>query len=154
MKKNNFLRLCFLLFLSAVFSLAQGQEGHVVRGTVTSALDGMPLPGVNIIIKGTTTGTITNGDGIYELSLNNPDEAVLVFKFIGFNDMEVPVENQTRINAQLEESIIGLDEVVAVGYGTVSKRDLTGSVGSLDADMVTEKGTTSPLESIQGAVAG
>jgi TonB-linked SusC/RagA family outer membrane protein len=154
MKKNNFLRLFFLLFLSAVFSLAQGQEGHVVRGTVTSASDGMPLPGVNIIIKGTTTGTITNVDGIYEMSLNNPDEAVLVFKFIGFNDMEVPVENQSTINAQLEESVIGLDEVVAIGYGTVSKRDLTGSVGSLDAEMVTEKGTTSPLESIQGAVAG
>lgn len=154
MKKNNFRRLFLMLFLSAVFFTAHAQEDLMIRGAVTSASDGLPLPGVNIIIQGTTTGTISNVDGNYELQVPDPANAVLVFKFIGFADLEVPVNNQTTINVQLEEDVIGLDEVVAIGYGTVSKKDLTGSVGSLDAEMVTEKGTTSPLESIQGSVAG
>ncbi len=154
MKKSNFLRMFLLLFLCTIFGVAQAQDGHVVRGAVTSASDGLPLPGVNIIIKGTSTGTITDVNGKYELDVSNPDEAVLVFKFIGFYDQEIPVQNQNAINVDLAESVIGLDEVVAVGYGTVSKRDLTGSVGSLDAEMVTERGTTGALESMQGAVAG
>ncbi len=154
MKKIELLRMFVMLMLLTSFGVVHAQQDQLVRGTVTSALDGMPLPGVNIIIKGTTSGTITNGDGKYEFSVPDPDNDVLIFKFIGFSDVAVPVQGQSSISVAMEESFIGLDEVVAVGYGTVSKKDLTGSVGSLDADMITERGTTGALESMQGAVAG
>lgn len=154
MKKNNFLCV-FFVFLMATFSgQLFAQEGQTVRGKVTSAADNSPLPGVNIVVQGTTIGTITDIEGNYELRVPNPADDVLLFRFIGFADKEVPVDGRTIINVSLEESIIALDEVVAVGYGTVKKSDLTGAVGSLDAEMVTAKGTTGALESMQGAVAG
>ena len=128
------------------------QQQKKVTGKVTDA-SGSPLPGVTIVIKGTTNGTITDFDGNYILP-NVSSDQVLVFSFVGMKAFEIPVNDQTVINVVMQEESIGLDEVVAIGYGTVKKRDLTGSVSSVDNDMIVERGSTSPMEALQGQVAG
>jgi TonB-dependent starch-binding outer membrane protein SusC len=103
-----------------------------VKGKVTDAT-GQALPGVTVVIKGTTQGTVTNSDGEYAVVNINPN-SVLVFSFVGMRTQEVSVGNQTTINISMEEETIGIDEVVAIGYGTVKKSDLTGSVSSVKAE--------------------
>jgi hypothetical protein len=93
-----------------------------VTGKVTSQIDGKALPGVNVIIRGTTTGTVTDAEGNFRI--NVPDEgAVLVFSFTGFASAEVAVANQSTINITLNPSVEALSEVVVIGYGTVKKSD-------------------------------
>jgi hypothetical protein len=104
--------LLFILVLTATWNHTNAQTINV-KGHITDSR-GEPLPGVNILIKGTTIGTITNVDGNYEIKVPNPSGALLVFKFIGFADQEIPVNNQSRIDVTMEENIIGLDEVVAI----------------------------------------
>ena len=89
----------------------------VVSGTVTSALDGSALPGVNVQVEGTTTGTITDIDGQYSLSVDN-DQGLLIFSYIGYISQSIPIRGRSNIDVILEEDITGLDEVVVVGYGT------------------------------------
>ncbi len=95
-------------------------QQKTITGTVTDET-GFPVPGVTVVIKGTTQGTVTNVDGHYSIT-NIPENATLVFSFIGMRTQEVVVENQTTINITLQVDAIGLDEVVAIGYGTQSKR--------------------------------
>lgn len=124
----------------------------VVKGKVTDE-DGNPLPGVNIIIKGTLTGTITDLDGNYSIEVEDPD-AILVFSFIGFRTQEVEISGRTAINITLTEDIIGLEEVVAIGYGTVKRSDLTGSVSSIDESSFNKGHYISVDDLITGRVAG
>src|SRR5690606_6282019 len=100
---------------------------------------GQPLPGVTVVVKGTTQGTVTNSDGAYSIS-NIPEDALLVFSFVGMHTHEVVVGDQTRIDTRMEEESIGLEEVVAIGYGTVRKSDLTGSVSSIKSDELERQG--------------
>jgi TonB-linked SusC/RagA family outer membrane protein len=109
--------------------LAQQQKS--VSGKVTDS-GGQPLPGVTVVVKGTTQGTVTNADGEYSLT-NIPEEATLVFSFVGMRTQEVVVGSQTSINMTMEEEFIGIDEVVAIGYGTQKKVNLTGAVNSLNS---------------------
>src|SRR5699024_4686469 len=90
------------------------------------------LPGVNILIKGTTNGTVTTVDGTY--SLDVPEDAVLVFSFIGFLTEEIPVNGRSNIDLSLMPDIVAMQEVVVIGYGTVKKSDLTGSVAQIQPD--------------------
>ena len=131
-------------------TLAQQQK--TVKGQVVDE-GGDPVPGVSVVIKGTTQGTITDVDGNYILS-NVPDDATLMFSFIGFKTQEVAVNGRTKIDLTLEVDVIGLDEVVSIGYSTVRKKDLTGSVGSVESKDISVRGTTTALEAIQGQVAG
>ena len=103
-----------------------------VIGTVTDQ-DGKPLPGVNITYKGTISGTITDLDGNFSIEVDNP-EAVLVFSFVGMVSQEITVGDQTEINIILTMDFAGLEEVVVVGYGTVKKGDLTGSVSQVKTE--------------------
>src|SRR5690606_21563337 len=105
--------------LSMTFGVAVAQH-HAVSGTVTDAATGDVIPGVNVSLKGTSTGTVTNGDGQYALTA--PPDGTLVFSFIGFNAREIAVDGQTQINVGLETETIGLEEVIAIGYGTMRKR--------------------------------
>lgn len=123
-----------------------------IRGKVTS-LDGYPLPGVTILIKGTTTGTVTQPDGTFSIE-NIESGNTLVFSFIGMKTKEIEVGNQTNINVSLEEEAIGLEEVVAIGYGTVKKRELTGSVSSVKSEDFNEVASSDAMQLIQGKVAG
>lgn len=126
----------------------------VVSGTVTSSDDGTPMPGVNVVLKGTNIGTTTDTEGKYTLSL--PDaNGTLIFSFIGFLSQEVQVGQQTTINIALAADITQLGEVVVVGYGEVKKKDLTGAVGIVDLKEASKVATAvSPLQALQGRVAG
>lgn len=124
-----------------------------VKGTVTDE-ENQPLPGVNVIEKGTTNGTTTDADGNFSLNVQN-ENAVLVFSFIGYTTQEVAVNGRSVIGVALVPDVQNLDEVVVVGYGTQKKRDLTGAVGSIVVD---EKLTSRPVadfgQLMHGKIAG
>ena len=128
------------------------QQENTVSGTVTDASGG-PLPGVTVVIKGTTLGTVTDLDGKYSLSAISAD-AILQFSFVGMKMQEVVVGNQAVVNITLEEETVGLEEVVAIGYGTVKKSDLTGSVGSLESSTIAGTNIPDATQTLQGRVAG
>jgi TonB-dependent SusC/RagA subfamily outer membrane receptor len=127
-------------------------QQHVVSGKV-SGPQGEPIPGVSVVIKGTNVGTLTDSDGKFTISNVSPD-AVLLFSFVGMKSREMKVGNQTNINVALEEETIGWEEVVAVGYGTVRKKDLTGSVSSVNNEKLMERATFSAAQALQGKAAG
>jgi TonB-linked SusC/RagA family outer membrane protein len=110
----------------------QAVQQHTVTGVVTDQ-SGQPLPGVTVVVAGTTTGTVTNADGNFSLAI--PDGAeTLQFSFVGMRTQEIPIEGRITFTVVMEEETIGIEEVVAIGYGTQQKRDLTGSVGSIQID--------------------
>jgi TonB-dependent starch-binding outer membrane protein SusC len=123
-----------------------------VSGKVTD-LSGQPLPGVTIVIKNTTQGTVTDVNGEYTLT-NVPANATLVFSFVGMRTQEVIPGNQTIINVNMEEETIGLEEVVAIGYGTREKGRLTGSVSNVQTEEVIEAPVANVVRSIQGKLPG
>lgn len=141
--------LSFLALL--VFSFSFAQE-RTVSGTVTAAEEG-PLPGVNVLVKGTTTGTVTDLNGEYRINVPSP-ESVLVFSSIGYTNEEVTVGNRSRIEIELLPDIQSLSEVVVVGYGTQERRDLTGSVSSVDGEELQNMAINSVEQGLQGRVAG
>ena len=128
------------------------KEQITVSGTVTSMEDNEPLPGVSIIIKGTTVGTTTDLDGKY--SINATEDDVLQFSYIGFISQEIPITNQSQINVQLTADLEQLEEVVVVGYGTSAKKDVTGAIISVDFEDANIAPNTSIMQAIQGKVPG
>lgn len=142
--------LGILLFISTNV-LAQGPLP--VSGTVFDAEADMPVPGVNIMEKGTTNGTTTDFDGNYSLQVSSQD-AVLVVSYVGFATQEIEVDGRNQINVRLETDTRALDEVVVIGYGSTRKSDLTGSVSTVDEEELTAIPTTNVLESLQGKVSG
>jgi len=133
------------------FNHAQQQQ-RMVSGKVTDSRE-QPLPGVTIVVKGTTQGTVTDSNGEYTLT-DLPDDATLVFSFVGMRTREIEVGNQTTVNVKMEEDVIGIEEVVAIGYGTRRREDLTGSIVSGDMDAVMEQPNLSLMEGLQGSVPG
>lgn len=123
-----------------------------VSGKVTSAQDSQSLPGVSVVIKGTTTGTITDIDGNYTLSA--PANATLVFSFIGMRSVELPVNNQRVIDVRLESDVIGVDEVVVVGYGVQKKSLVTGAISKVDSEELAKGANLRITQAIQGKTAG
>lgn len=138
-----------ILFILPAFAL--GQE-ITVSGTVTAKTDGTPLPGVTVVLKGTSQGTITDVSGNYSLKV--PTQSILVFSFIGMNTQEVQVNGRTKIDIAMKEATVGLDQVIVTGYQTQKKADLTGAVGVVDMKDVKETTTGNALKSLQGRVAG
>ncbi len=128
------------------------QQSLTVTGQVVDN-QGVSLPGVTVVIKGTTQGTITDIDGNYTLS-NVSTDGTLVFTFVGMQTVEVLVNGQTTVNATLEEETIGLDEVVAVGYGTQSKRTVTGSIQSVGTDELADMPVSTTAQKLQGKLSG
>ena len=142
-----------LLFSCMVSGNIWAQNSITVSGTITSAPDQMPLPGVNVIEKGTSNGTMTDFDGKYSLKVSSPD-AVLVFSYVGYKKQEVRVSGRKIINAKLEVDQNSLDEVVVVGYGTTKKSDLTGSVVSISGDNLAKQAKASVAETLTGRLPG
>lgn len=128
------------------------QQPITVSGKVTDAT-GASLPGVSALVKGTTRGTITDTNGNYTLS-NVPANATLQFSFVGMKMQEVIVGARTTINVVMEEETVGLEEVIAVGYGTVKKRDLTGAVSSVKASDMNMTAVSSIGSALKGKAAG
>lgn len=128
-------------------------QENMVTGKVVDASSGDPLPGVNVLIKGTTTGVITDFDGHYSISISDKN-AVLVFSFLGYKTQNIPINNKTVINISLVQEVTGLDEVVVVGYGTMKKSDLTGAITQMNAEDITAVSTSNPVQALQGRSAG
>ncbi len=128
------------------------QQVGKVTGTVVSQTN-EPIPGATVIIKGTSLGTITDVDGNFSID-NIPDDAILSFSFVGMKTVDIPVAGKQQINIVLEELSIGLEEVVAIGYGTVKRSDLTGSVSQINSDEFERVTTTNPLQALQGRISG
>ncbi|MBT9190426.1 SusC/RagA family TonB-linked outer membrane protein [Zobellia russellii] len=127
------------------------QQKLVVTGTVTDT-NGQPLPGANIVEKGTTNGVTADFDGNFSLEVAT--DAIIMVSYIGFASKEVPVNGETIVNISLEESAAGLEEVVVIGYGTTKKRDLTGSVASVSGSDIEGFAGSRAIESLQGKAAG
>lgn len=128
------------------------QQQNSISGKVTDEF-GEPLPGVTVVIKGTTTGTVTNIDGIYNLTGISSDD-VLQFSFVGMRSQEFAVGTQSTVNVTLVADAIGIEEVVAIGYGTQKKANLTGAVGSVQMDDMESRPLTNASLALQGTVAG
>ena len=149
MKKNLF-TLCMMLLLSTL-SFAQGSL--TISGVVTEKKTGEPIIGASILLKGQSSGTITDFDGNYSIS-GVPSGATLVFSYIGMKAQEVKVTASSKLNISLEEDNQLLDEVVVVGYGVQRKSDLTGSVGTVKSKDLTKVATPNVANALQGRVSG
>ncbi|HEY8938470.1 MAG TPA: SusC/RagA family TonB-linked outer membrane protein, partial [Cyclobacteriaceae bacterium] len=145
------LRMCLTMLLLLGASLAMAQN-KTVRGKVTSSDDGSALPGVNIMEKGTSAGTVTDAQGSYSITVK--DGATLVFSFIGYTTQEIPVENQSVIDVSLLTDVTSLSEVVVVGYGQQEKKDLTGSVMAISTKDFNKGIISSPQDMLVGKIAG
>ncbi|MBN2807256.1 MAG: SusC/RagA family TonB-linked outer membrane protein, partial [Prolixibacteraceae bacterium] len=132
--------------------LSLQDQRHAIGGKVTDQ-SGNALPGVTIVVKGSTNGTITDIDGAYLLN-NVPDGATLVYSFVGMLTRELKVEGNAALNVVLRENAIGIDEVVAIGYGSMRKSDLTGSVVTVKADDLNSVALPSISNALQGKAAG
>lgn len=128
------------------------QQQKSITGTVTDD-SGQPLPGVTVVVKGTIQGTVTNTDGNYFLG-NASSDATLVFSFVGMKTTQVPVVGQTSINVVLEEESIGIEEIVAIGYGTMKKSDLTGAIVSVNSDKFKMQPLVQVSDILQGRSSG
>ncbi len=128
-------------------------QDKIVAGTVTSESDNEPIPGVNVLVKGTTTGTITNVDGKYSISVPSA-EAVLLFTFVGMDEKSIVVGNQSTINMGLVENVTSLSEVVITGYGQQLKTDLTGNIAKVSGKDIENLPVTNVEQALQGRAAG
>ncbi len=128
------------------------QNAIKISGTVTDE-NGEIIPGVTILIKGSSTGTITDMEGSFAMT-DVPSNATLEVSFIGMKKQEIAVQGRTVFDITLESNVIGLDEVVAIGYGTMKKSDLTGAVASVKGSVVSERQATQVSQALQGAMAG
>eukprot|EP01029_Cantina_marsupialis_P017414 TRINITY_DN3916_c0_g1_i1.p2 TRINITY_DN3916_c0_g1~~TRINITY_DN3916_c0_g1_i1.p2 ORF type:complete len:991 (+),score=166.41 TRINITY_DN3916_c0_g1_i1:242-3214(+) len=144
-------KLLLMLVMVFSFTIIQAQQ-KVVTGTVTDANDGMGIPGVSVVVKGTTIGTSTDIDGKYTLEADA--SSTLVFSFVGYKTQEILVGEQTLINVILGVETENLSEVVVIGYGQVRKDDATGAVFSVKSDDFNQGSTSSPQDLIVGKVAG
>jgi TonB-linked SusC/RagA family outer membrane protein len=146
MMKTIYLLIC-TLFTIGVFA-----QETTLKGVVTSADDGQPLPGVTIAIKGTTTGTITDFDGNYVLSA--PTGVVLIYSFVGMVSQELEYNGQAEMNVVLETETLGLDEVIVIGYGTQKKSVVTAAISSVSAEELEKSSPTRIEDALKGKVSG
>ena len=128
------------------------QQQRQISGKVTDS-GGNPLPGVTITIKGTTNGTISNTDGTFEIQ-SVPENASLIFSFVGMKTQEIPVGGQSEINVSLVEESIGIEEVVAIGYGSIKKSDLTGALSQVKSDEIAAYPSIDMVQALQGRTSG
>jgi len=153
------------IFFISVFLLAwtqvqanpfqQGGQAndHTVTGVVTDAASGETLIGVNILVKGTTRGASTDGDGRYQLTAPTATDT-LVFSYIGYQSQEVPIQGRSEINVALQAQALQGEEVIVTGYSTQRKSDLTGAIEAVDLDVAANATSGNPMQSLQGSVAG
>ncbi|MHA7942254.1 SusC/RagA family TonB-linked outer membrane protein [Formosa sp. 3Alg 14/1] len=140
------------LLLMLFFSFTAFAQEMEISGVVTSKNDGVPLPGVNIIVKGTSNGVSTDFDGNYSITANKGDK--LEFSFIGFKSSTITVGDQNVVNILLEDDVESLNEVVVIGYGTQKRSDLTGAVSSIKSEELLKQPAVNATQSIQGKLSG
>lgn len=141
------------LILVALISFSAQAQNRTVSGKITSATTGESLPGVSVLIKGTATGTVTNLDGEYKISVNS-DSDVLVYSFIGMKPVEMTVGGQSNIDVGMQDDITALEEIVVVGYGEQRKSVLTAAISSIKAEDLANYSAGSVDQALQGRMAG
>ena len=146
--KKTIKNLLFLSILLPVFAIGQS----AVKGTVSEQESGLPLPGVNVLVKNSNTGTTTDFDGNYELSANVGD--IIVFSYVGFSTQEVTFNGQSPLNITMYEDASALDEIVLIGYGSVKKEDLTGAADLITSEDFNQGPLVSAQQLISGKIAG
>ncbi|WP_461637194.1 SusC/RagA family TonB-linked outer membrane protein [Labilibaculum euxinus] len=144
-------KLLLMLVMVFSFTMIHAQE-KVVTGLVTDANDGMGIPGVSVVVKGTTVGTTTDIDGNYTLTVNA--NATIIYSFVGYRSQEIVVGSQSQINVILSIETENLSEIVVIGYGTVKKEDKTGSVTSVSSKDFNKGNITSPQDLLVGKSSG
>ena len=132
----------------------RGPQQATVNGYVTDAETGEPMPGVNILIKGTLVGTLSDINGFFNLPVSNPDNAILVFSFVGYKTFERNISGRSTINVTLESEVTGLDEVVVIGYGTQRVKELTGAVSQVKSEALEKVASSTFTQALQGQIAG
>jgi len=133
-------------------SVLETQQGKSVSGKVTDS-SGSPLPGVSVVVKGTTNGTITDANGNYSLP-NVPENATMQFSFVGMKSQEIAAAGKTSIDVTLAEDAIGIDEVVAIGYGTQKKATVTGSIATVSGEKIESSPSANLATALQGRLPG
>lgn len=146
------MKYLFILYLSLFFINSVHAQDITVQGKVADEV-GEAIPGVTIMVKGTGNGTVTDMNGNYSLSGVDPD-GTLVFTFIGYKSQDVPVNNRSTVDVELESDVKALEEVVVVGYGTQKKANVTGAVGSIKTENIANLTTGNASALLQGKVAG
>ena len=148
------IKICTLFI---IFSLAAGQimlaQDRNVTGTVTAAGNGLPLIGVTVYIQGTIVSTVTDAQGVYSITAESQDD-VLVFSSLGFEDSRIIVGDRTVIDVLLKETALDLEEMVIIGYGKTTKKEVTGSIASLKPEDFNQGSFTTAAGLLQGKVAG
>lgn len=147
--KNTLLLTYLMLFLTT----ASFSQTRTVTGKVLSSEDNQPLPGVNVVIQGTSKGTSTDMDGAYSIEIG-PEETTLAFSFVGFKTQNVVVGQRDVVDIVLETEATALEEVVVVGYGIQKKSDITGSTATIKGDVLTKQPVLTATQALQGQVAG
>jgi len=146
-----------IFFSNHVFGKEYLQESknleHKISGTVTDSSNGSTLPGVNIVVKGTTIGTTTNSKGHYQLTAPSPTDT-LVFSFIGYKTKKVPIKERNNINVSLQTKTLSGKQLVVTGYSSQQKADITGAVSVAPVDDIQDTPTGNPIKSLQGKVSG
>ncbi|NJO88390.1 MAG: hypothetical protein HC831_05025 [Chloroflexia bacterium] len=142
-----------ILFLFTFCLGIATMSAQTVTGVVTGADDGQPLPGVNIKVKGTERGTITDMDGGYSIEVTG-EEDVLIFSFVGYVTKEVTVGSQTTIDFALEVDSKGLEEVIVIGYGVQQKSLVTGAISSIESKDLENISSSRVEDALQGKTAG
>ena len=143
--------ILFVCIMQTCMLTLLAQQGNRITGAVTDDTGG-PLPGVNVVIKGTNIGVVTGADGTF--SITAPDDAVLEFSFVGYATQEIAVGNQTVIDVTMSEDSRQLEEAVVIGYGTARRRDLIGSVSSVSAEQLKDIPISSVAVAMQGKMPG
>ena len=147
-----FQRLVLMLIFIISVSMVYGQQQITVNGTVTDAETDEPLPGVNIVIQGTNMGTSTDVDGNY--TIEAPPDATLIISFVGYQQQTVDINERQNINVAMEQAITELEEVVAIGYGTQKRVNVTGAVASVEAEELEKISSINSTNLLQGQMAG
>lgn len=146
-------RLLVTLLLMALLCPPGWAQDRQVSGRITSQEDGTAVPGVNVVVEGTTKGTTSDVDGNYSIQLT-PSENTLVFSFVGFRSSIIQVDSRSVIDVVLEPDITSLDEIVVVGYGTQRERDLTSAITTVRTDEIVKTPTGQAMQALQGKVPG
>jgi TonB-linked SusC/RagA family outer membrane protein len=146
-------KLLFAVLLFGFIGTTAVAQGRVVKGKVTSKDDGSAIPGVSIVVQGTSKGTVTDVNGDYSLTLSGT-EATLVFSFVGYKSFTTVVGDSGAVDVVLESDITTLNEVVVVGYGTQRKVDITGAVVQVNGADISKQPSINPISALQGKVAG
>ncbi len=136
-----------------VLTSKQAQIDNKITGTITDANTGESLTGVNIVIEGTTTGVVSDINGKFSIEVNKPG-ATLIFSFLGYTSQKIVTGNQNNIDVKLSQDVKQLDEVVVVGYGSMERSNVSGSISSIKGEEVTKAPNVNALEALTGQIPG